>query len=272
MRANILAGTWTVDSNTLVALRLREADKALADGRLDHALIEAEELLDEHPSHPRALEIVSQAALEMGDVVMALEGLNRFMELHNPGPKVLHTLAVARFEAVDFPGALAASEQATGLDTRLAAAWHYQGLALERLGKSATAQARFQRAADLEPSRFPVPTQWEILPWEQLLEDALEATAQPIQGFYDGIPIKWADFPAIEDLLENYPPLSPFTDAMYRGQPPADGDPWVNRPTQVTLFQGNLSRPSHAHADLVNRLTEALMHEAMHWLGVAEMD
>jgi tetratricopeptide (TPR) repeat protein len=266
-----LAGTWTVDSSTLVALRLREADKALNEGRLDHALIEAEELLDEQPSHQRALEIVSQAALGMGDVVMALEALNRFVELHNPGPRVLQTLAVARFEAVDFAGALAAAEQATGLDSRMAPAWYYQGLALERIGKPATAKSRFKRAADLDPTGFPIPLLWEDLPWAKLLDDAMDATPQPIQVFFDGVPITWADFPAIEDLLENYPPLSPFTDAMYRGQPPEDGDPWVYRPTQVTLFQGNLSRPSHEPEDLVRRITEALMHEAMHWLGVMEM-
>jgi len=271
VRVRKVAGTWTVDSNTLVALRLREATKALNEGRLDHALIEAEELLDEQPSHQQALEIVSQAALAMGDVVMALEALNRFVELHNPGPRVLQTLAVARFEAVDFAGALAAAEQATGLDSRMAPGWHYQGLALERIGKPETARMRFKCAAKLDPTGFPIPHEWEDLPWAELLGQALDSTPQPIQVFYDGIPIKWADFPAIEDLLENYPPLSPFTDAMYRGQPPAEGDPWVYRPAQVTLFQGNLSRPSRDHEDVVRRIAEALMHEAMHWLGIAEL-
>ena len=271
MQASPLAGTWTVDSNTLVALRLREADKALKEGRLEQALIEAEELLDEHPSHQRALEIVSQSALAMGDVVMALEALNRFVELHSPGPRVLHTLAIARFEAVDFGGTLAAAEQATSLDSRLASAWYFQGLALERMGKLDTALERFQRASGLDPDTFPIPNGWDDQPWEKLLNDALDASPEPIRVFFDGVPIKWSNFPAVEDLLENYPPLSPFTDAMYRGCPPADGDPWVYRPTQVTLFRANLARPSGAHDDIVDRISEALKHEAMHWLGIAEL-
>ncbi len=61
-----MSGTWTVEPGTLLALRLGEAEKALTTGELDRTLIEAEELLDEDPSHKKALELVSQAALGMG--------------------------------------------------------------------------------------------------------------------------------------------------------------------------------------------------------------
>jgi len=243
----------------------------LAEGELDKALIEAEELLDDRPSHPQALAIVGFAALKMGDIVMALEALNRFVELHQPDATLLHALSVARFEAVDYPGCLAAAEQATRKEPSLVAAWHYQGLALERLGKPTVAQARFEKAEALDPDHFPVPPDHKPLDWARLLGLAIDKTPQPIQVFYDGVSIRFAEFPAIEDLLENYPPLSPFTDALYRGRPPEDGDPWVYRPTQVTLFQGNLSRPSIDENDVIKRITDALMHEAMHWLGVIEV-
>ena len=254
-----------------MSLRLGEAEKALVTGELDRALIEAEELLDEDPSHKKALELVSQAALGMGDVIMALEALNRFTELHTPDSRMLHALAVARFQAVDYPGCLAAAEQATALDRDLAAAWHYQGLSLERMGKASTAKTRFKKAAALEPETFPLCPPWVELPWKDFLEKALDNLPQPIQVFFDGIDIRFSDFPAIEDLLENYPPLSPFTDALYRGQPPKDGDPWVSTPDFVSLFQANLSRPSQSPDDITRRITEALMHEAMHWLGLSEL-
>jgi len=254
-----------------MSLRLGEAEKALVTGALDRALIEAEELLDEDPSHRKALELVSQAALGMGDIVMALEALNRYTELHTPDARILHALAVARFQAVDYPGALVAAEQATGLDRELAAAWHYQGLALERLGKGSEATGRFERSAELDPGNFPLSPPWTDLPWEDFLEQALDSLPQPIQVFFDGISIRFTDFPAVEDLLDNYPPLSPFTDALYRGQPPKDLDPWANSPDYVSLFQANLSRPSQAPQDVVKRIAEALMHEAMHWLGLSEL-
>ena len=266
-----MSGSWTVDPGTLQALRLGEAQKAIAVGELDRALIEAEELLDEDPSHPKALEMVSQAALGMGDVVMALEALNRFVELHTPDSRILHALAVARFQAVDYPGALAAAEQATALDKQLTAAWHYQGLALQRMGKCEVAEERFSVAAKQDPKNFPKHPGWADIDWDAILSAALDKLPQPIQVFYDGIKIRFDDFPAVEDLLENYPPLSPFTDALYRGQPPKDGDPWVQQPEIVSLFRGNLSRPSTATEDITKRTAEALMHEAMHWLGVSEM-
>ena len=265
-----MSGTWTVDPGTLQALRLGEAQKAVESGELDKALIEAEELLDEDPSHPKALEVVSQAALGMGDVVMALEALNRFVELHTPDSRILHALAVARFQAVDYSGALAAAEQATALDKQLTAAWYYQGLALERMGRCEAAVERFKVAAEQEPEQFPIHPGWSEVDWDDVLSAALDRLPQPIQVFYDGIKIRFDDYPAVEDLLEHYPPLSPFTDAMYRGQPPKDADPWVVQPEVVSLFRGNLSRPSTLPDDIKKRTAEALMHEAMHWLGVSE--
>ncbi len=266
-----MAGTWTVDPKTLSNLRCREAEKALGEGRLDDALIEAEELLDDQPSHMQALAIAGISALRMGDVIMALGALNRFVKLHTPNASILHALAVARFEAIEYPEALSAAEHATAQDPGLAAAWHYQGLALERMGKPNEARQRFLKAADLDSDTFPFPADHEAPRWSVLLERALDATPQPIQVFYDGVPIHFSTFPAIEDLLENYPPLSPFTDALYRGKPPDEGDPWVYRPKMVTLFKANLARPSMDEDELVRRITEALMHEAMHWLGIQNL-
>ena len=267
-----MRSTWTVDPNTLAALRLGEAEKAALQGDLDRSLIEAEELLDEDPSHHRALELVAEAALGMGDVVMALEALNRIMELHTPGPRILHALSVARFQAVDYPGALASAEQATSLDPGQAASWHYQGLALERMAKTKQAQVRFKRAAALDPEHFEVQPPWDDIDWDKLLGAALDQLTQPMQVFFDGVPIRFLDYPAIEDLLENYPPLSPFTDALYRGQSPAEGDPWITRPDHVSLFRGNLSRPVRDEDEITKRIAEALTHEAMHWLGIQEAD
>ena len=266
-----MAGTWTVDPTTLNSLRQREAQRALVEGRLDDALIEAEELLDEQPTHPYGLAIVGLSALRMGDTVMALEALNRFIELHEPDATIMHALTVARFEAVDYRGALSAAEQATKLDPSLVASWHYQGLTLERMGKRSEAYERFERAAALDAEQFPIPKDHSDLAWEPLLERALASLPKDIQSFYSSVDIRFGDFPAVEDLLEHYPPLSPFTDALYRGRPPQDEDPWSHRPTQLTLYKANLVRPSIVEEDVVKRMSDALVHEAMHWLGVSEI-
>ncbi len=266
-----MSGSWTVDPNTLVSLRLSEAERAVQEGSLERALIEAEELLDENPAHARGLAIVAHASLGMGDILTALAALNRFIELHPPDARILQSLAAARFEAVDYAGALAAAEQATSLDPSVGAAWHYQGLALERLGKVDDAAQRFARAHKTDPTGFPVSMGWETLNWESLLDDAMAALPQPLQVFYDGVPIRWGEFPAVEDLLENYPPLSPFTDAMYRGEQDEEQDPWEIRPKHVTLFKANLARPSVTATEVQQRITEALIHEALHWLRISDV-
>ncbi len=262
---------WTVDPSTLVSLRLVEAERALSAGDLDRALIEAEELLDENPAHAVGLSIVSNAALAMGDVLTALAALNRLVELHPPSPSTLQSLAAARFEAVDYPGSLAAAEQAAGLDPTVAAAWHYQGLALERMGRPEEAHTRFARAHKLESSSFPLPASWDDIDWQALLEGAQARLPKTLEPFYNELPVRWGDFPAVEDLLENYPPLSPFTDALYRGNRAPDADPWTHRPQYITLFQGNLCRPSTEAEAITERIKEALIHEAFHWLGVADL-
>ena len=238
---------------------------------MDRALIEAEELLDEEPSHARGLSIVAHSALGMGDILTALGALNRFIELHPPDATILQSLAAARFEAVDYSGALAAAEQAAGLDPSVGAAWHYQGLALERLGKRAEAKKRFAEANLRDPIGFPTAVDWEGVDWDSHLSDAIRGLPQPLQNFYDGVPIRWDVFPAVEDLLENYPPLSPFTDAMYRGEQNPEVDPWEVRPKNVTLFKANLARPSIESRELQQRITEALIHEALHWLRISEL-
>ena len=266
-----MSGSWTVDPGTLQGLRLSEAQKAFEGGDLDVALIEAEELLDEDPSHPKALELVSQAALRMGDVVMALEALNRFVELHTPDSRVLHALAVARFQAVDYPGALAAAEQATALDKTLTAAWHYQGLALQRMGRIESANARFATAAAQDPDHFPIHPGWAEIDWETVLSTALDRTAPADSGL---LRRRQDSVPRLSSRRRPPRELSTIESVYGRALPrptPKDGDPWVQQPEVVSLFRGNLSRPSTDPEDITKRTAEALMHEAMHWLGVAEM-
>ena len=262
-------GSWSVDPATLLGLRLDKAESALMRGEFDAALVEAEELLDEHPAHPRALQVAAQSALGMGDSLTALAGLTRYMELHSPDATTLVTLAAARFECVDYPGALAASGQAATLDTSLAEAWYYQGLAAERMGDPTDAHAHYERAAELAADRLPIPRAFAELPWDHYLNSALDSLPQPVQEFLRDVPIRWDDFPAVEDLVGHYPPLSPFTDALYRGQPDVEQDPWHQRPEYMHLFRANLARSVELESAIPEQLARALLHETAHWLGPA---
>ena len=148
---------------------------------------------------------------------------------------------------------------------------HYQGLAFERIGRAEDAHNCFVHAHQIDPDQFSLAPKWAELDWNALLEAALEQLPKALQGFYTGLPVRWSPFPAVEDLLENYPPLSPFTDGLYRGTRQPDADPWVSRPQYIMLFQGNLSRPMMVPEAVMGRIREALIHEALHWIGTSEL-
>jgi tetratricopeptide (TPR) repeat protein len=262
-------GAWTIDPATLLILRLEKAENALKRGEFDGALVEAEELLDEHPAHPRALQLTAQAALGMGDALTALAGLTRYMELHSPDSTTLVTLAAARFECVDFPGALAAAGQATTLDSTMAEAWYYQGLAAERMGQAELCSTCFAKAEALAPDRLRHPRAYTSLPWDAILQDALSTLPEAVRLFLKTVPIRWDDFPAAEDLVGHYPPLSPFTDALYRGKLDPDREPWDQRPEYMHLFRANLARAVEHESDIPEQIARALLHETAHWLGPA---
>ncbi len=99
-------GPWAVDPATLLQLRIDKAKQAYQRQDFDNAFVEAEELLDDHPTHPEGLLISGQAALAMGDSTTALAALSLYTEHHSPTAEVLLTLAAAAFESVDFPRAV----------------------------------------------------------------------------------------------------------------------------------------------------------------------
>lgn len=260
-------GAWSIDPATLLQLRLDKAEHALSRGGFDMALVEAEELLDEHPAHARALQLSAQSALGMGDALTALASLTRYMELHTPDATTLVTVAAARFECVDYPGALAAGGQAATLDSSLAEAWYYQGLAAERINHPDEARSHFARAAELSADRLPEPRPFADLPWDDILAQAVSSLPEQVRTFLSPVPIRWDDFPAAEDLVGHYPPLSPFTDALYRGKPDPEADPWSQRPEYMHLFRANLARAVEHEGDIPEQLARALLHETAHWLG-----
>ena len=260
---------WQVDPDTLLSLRLARVQRAL-DRQAHHlALVEVEELLDEHPHHPIGLFLAGQAALGAGDAVSAVMALRRSVAHQPQDPTVHLALAMACFESADFTESLRSARLAAQLAPQAARAWYYQGLVLERIGEAAAAQEAFDHAQELDPEGCPAPLRLTDGQWEGALRDAMRCLPTPIQAFYVQVPIRWEDFPALAVLREDFPPLSPLSGALYAGQPPAQ-DPWAQLPREVRLYRGNLKHPLDAMPSLVERISHALLSEALSWTGVAE--
>jgi tetratricopeptide (TPR) repeat protein len=260
-------GPWAIDPETLVEMRVKKAQKAYHAYDFDTAMVEAEELLDDYPHHPDGLRITGQSALAMGDPTTAVAALTQFTDHHEPTPEVLMTLTAAYFEAVNFPKSIESAIEATRLAPDMAEAWFYLGLGMERVGQTEAANQRFERAAALAPEQLPVPKPFTDHNWDGILSLALAALPEKIGRFYERVTFRWDDFPAVEDLLEHYPPLSPFTEALYRGERNPDANPWENGPKTVHLYMANLARTVPREEDISTHLARALVHEALHWVG-----
>lgn len=261
---------WSVDPDTMISLRLKKAREALLRGEAEAALIEAEELLEEHPGHADALFLVGDAAQTMRDSGMARLAFEQYLERRPATASALEGLAVARFECVEFQAALEAARASVEVEPGRARAWYYHGLLLERLGDQEGATRCFDRANALEPAGHPQPRTWSDAAWEEALEKGRKLLPGPIRAFYAQVPVRWERFPAEAELLDHSPPLSPMSYALFEGEPPIEGDPWTEPPRSVRLYRGNLRHGARKLEDLARRIADALLHEAAAWLGVQE--
>ncbi len=261
-------GLWVIDPETMISMRLKKGRDALARGEPSMALVEAEELLDEHPGHTDALSLSGEAALALRNAPLARVTLEQVLEVRPDSAAVHDLLAVARFECVDWPATLASAKAAIAADPSLARAWYYQGLALERTGDAEGALRCFERAETLDGERWPLPRNFSEAAWEDGLNRGRRLLPGPIRGFYAKVPIRWERFPSETEIQANFPPLSPLSYALFEGEPPADGDPWTESPISVRLFRGNLRHGARSVDDLGKRLADALLQEAAAWLGI----
>jgi Flp pilus assembly protein TadD len=128
-----VANTWRIDGATRSAMRLARAQNALSDEDFETAILEAEELLDEDPTHGPALRLLGAALLESGDAEGSAQALTQYLSLGDPSAGVFVDLATARFESCDLLGAIEAAQRALELDASAAEAHFYLGMALDRM-------------------------------------------------------------------------------------------------------------------------------------------
>ena len=267
----VLMGPWVVDPDIIAAMRLDKARRAFDAGEVDTALVEAEELLEQRPDDTDALRVVGRAALTIGDAAMAASAFNQLVALAGPEEATTWSgLALARLELADFEGGLAAADRALGLDAALAEAWCARAMCLDRVGRAVEAVADYARAHELQPTHYPLPVQLPAATWARALGVARRSLPGPIRAFYSGVALNWAEHPDPELLRAEEPPLNPFTWALADGLPSEDGDPWVDRPSGVTLFRANIAWPPAEMPEIARRIRVALLQEAMHWLAMDE--
>jgi len=260
---------WTVDPRALAALRLSKAADAYQSGDVAQAVVEAEELLDDHPDHLDALYLVGDASLRQGDAPVAEAAFSRYLALQPGSAEALAGLAAARFELADLAGTIASAAEATAAEPGLAEAWYYTGLALERLGRPVEAREAHARATQLAPTAYPPVGVCDDATWQAALSAGRALLPDVLAAWLADVPVITERFPPMTTLASMTPPLSPMVWCLYDGTPPEPGTGEDTlKPTALRLFKGNLERVAAIEGDLPRRIAEALRHEVLDWLNL----
>lgn len=262
-------GGWTVDPTALAALRLSKATDAYQSGDVEQALVEAEELLDDHPDHLDALFLVGDASLRQGDAPVADAAFSHYLKLAPGNADALAGLAAARFELADLAGTIAAAGEAAAVEPELAEAWYYTGLALERLGRPVEAREAHARATQLAPTSYPPVDECDDATWQIALAAGRGLLPDVLSAWLADVPVLTERFPVITTLASMTPPLSPMVWCLYDGTPPEPGTGADDvKPTAMRIYKGNLERVAAIEGDLPRRIAEALRHEVLDWINL----
>ena len=234
------------------------------------ALAEAEQRLDAEPGDFDALDLVATAALDLGDGGSAALALEQLLRSRPDDVQVWARLARARYLIVDWQGALWAADRAiagiSGESTNVALAHHVRACIGIRTGEP-TAPHDQQRAAQLDPLRFPLPAALPDSTWQSCVAEATRQVAEPVQAFLEGVPVQEASWPEADVVLAHLPLASPETGAMAEGEP-LRSDPWSTPPVAILLFRDNLCWPPAEPSVVVERIARALTDVAVAWTGL----
>ncbi|MCZ7566661.1 MAG: tetratricopeptide repeat protein [Burkholderiales bacterium] len=133
---------------------IREAETALADGRLDQAERALAEIVRLNPREHFAWSMLASLALQRGEADLALVHAQRAHVLDRRNAAYLNLLAVVQAEAGQLDRAEATARRALREQPSYAEAHYNLGKVLEKRGDLAAARRAYERAVALDP-RYP---------------------------------------------------------------------------------------------------------------------
>ncbi len=249
---------WSVDPDLIAGMRREQARRALSSGDARAALVEAEELLDDHPGDVAALDVVGQAALVLGDAPMAAQALAQRTAGGCDDADVWTLLGLASLHAADLQAAGRALDRSLSIDESQPLAWHLRGRLRDQLGEDSAAD--HARAAALDPVRFPLPRQLPDATWDEALAQALDDLDPVVAAACRALDLRWQEQPASADLLPGTSPLAPLLART--------DDTGALR--EVLLFRRNIGWPPASRDELAARISDALDLLARAWTSPAQ--
>lgn len=177
--------------------------------------------------------------------------------------------ALALWELCRLEEAEAALGRVLALSPDDAWATHYLGLAAERRGDERRARALLARATRLAPKDFPPEVAIDASAFAAEVRRAVEALPAPERRALAAVPVETADLPALDDLVQVEPPLSPGILGLFRGPPEGEACQAEDGPVcrSIVLYRRNLARFTRDRAELSRQIALTLRHELGHLHG-----
>ncbi len=288
----------------------KEKNVAKAEALIERAetALEEGELLEAHEGWHRALALLralplrgaeepallwdslmtcGELSLELGDATAALalfteahaldtsEGEPKGAPIEGPaeGEEARSGMGRALFELCRFDEARALFVGLCNSESEGPTASFYLGLLAERRGERGDARLHFERAARLDPERYPLPIELSQREFDAALRAAIERLPEQVRAWLTNVTISVMELPLEEELLGGEEPLSPQSLGLFRGNPVTErstSDPWSCFPSAIFLFQRNLQRFARSREELIDEIGVTLLHEVGHFLGLDE--
>ncbi len=248
---------------------------ALDEGDYEGALGligEAIEALPEGQDDPVLRFLAGSALLELDQPEDAAEQLSSAVGMDPEDAEARATLALALFRCARFREAREHSQKALDADPKSPDALYVHAMLLEREGKTADADRLFERAAKLDPDRYPTPVRFDRQTFESEVLRAGEMLPAEFRRHLQDVAVLVEDLPCDEILVDEKPPLDPELLGLFVGTalPERTFSGPSSAPPRILLFKRNLERFVEDEATLREEIAKTLHHELGHYLGMDE--
>lgn len=205
-----------------------------------------------------ALEAACLSAL--GRPAEALVAAETALALDEQQPEGHVERGVALFELLRFDDAAQALAAARGHAPEDARAHHFSGLVAERLGRADEAARHFADAARIDPDAFPLPLDVDPAAFQRIVDEERGALGEADVARLARAEFGWEEIPAMDDLQNGDPVLSPTIIGLFR---PGEG----GAKDAIVLYRRNLLRLCRTKEELHREVRDTLLHELGHLDG-----
>jgi predicted Zn-dependent protease with MMP-like domain len=248
---------------------------ALDEGDLEVALElagKAIEALPEGEDDPVLRFLAGYALLEMDQPEDAAEQLSLSVGMDPDDAESRAALALAFYRCARFRDAGEHAVKALEADPKSPDALNVRALLLEREGDAEEADRLFERAARLDPERYPAPVRFDRRAFEAEVVRAGEMLPAEFRRRLGEVAVLVEDLPSDGILLDENPALDPELLGLFVGTALPDrtfSGPSAE-PPRILLFQRNLERFVEDADRLREEIAKTLHHELGHYLGLDE--